>query len=79
MLKDLVLDWINNGCDFHKGIELYQQYGLNPLLKKSFFVANKKYPVIEKKLYIELCNLANVSKTDLKKKNLPKTTHRLNK
>ena len=64
--QQLVLDWIESGCDYDRGVMLYNQYGKNAILKKSF--PGKEYRLATKLVY-ELCKSVGLNYGQLKEEN----------
>ena len=62
-IKQEVLNWIANGCDWDKGMMLYSLYGKNRVLEKN--IAGKKYTHLDK-LTAELCKSVGLNYHKLK-------------
>jgi len=50
--KQVVLDWIQSGCNYEQGAMLYSQFGKNSFLKKDFPGKQHKHAT---KIIYELC------------------------
>lgn len=59
-VREDVLLWIENGCDFSAGCQLYSQYGTNTVLKMTLFIPQKNFKAINVKLLSELCSIAGI-------------------
>ena len=51
-IKQEVLIWIAEGCDYTQGVELYRKYGKNMMLKRDFPNHQNRYST---KIVVELC------------------------
>ena len=65
--QQLVLDWIESGCDYLQGTMLYGQFGKNIFLKADFHSKQRKYST---KIIYELCKSVGLNYTQLQKENL---------
>jgi hypothetical protein len=62
--QNLVLQWIESGCDFEQGTLLYGKFGKNKSLKTYFLGKNETYVT---KLTYELCKSVALNYTQLQK------------
>jgi len=51
-IKQEVLNWIAEGCDYTQGVELYRKYGKNMMLKRDFPNHQNRYAT---KIVVEMC------------------------
>jgi len=65
--QQLVLQWIESGCDYLQGTMLYGQFGKNIFLKADFHGKQRKYAT---KIIYELCKSVGLDYAQLQKDNL---------
>ena len=65
--QQLVLDWIESGCDYLQGTMLYGQFGKNIFLRTDFHSKQRKYAT---KIIYELCKSVGLDYAQLQKDNL---------
>ena len=65
--QNLVLQWIESGCDYLQGTMLYGQFGKNIFLKADFHGKQRKYAT---KIIYELCKSVGLDYAQLQKDNL---------
>jgi hypothetical protein len=74
--KDAVLQWIESGCNYDLGVQLYSQLGKNNFLRKDFIGKQHKYST---KIIYELCKSASLDYARLQSEKLipvSQETHR---
>ena len=64
--QQLVLQWIESGCDYLQGTMLYGQFGKNIFLKADFHGKQRKYAT---KIIYELCKSVGLDYAQLQKDN----------
>lgn len=62
-VKQEVLQWIDDGCNYQIGVALYTQYGKNPFLKRDFPAHQNRYST---KIIYELCKSVGLDYQQLK-------------
>ena len=65
--QQLVLQWIESGCDYLQGTMLYGRFGKNIFLKSDFHSKQRKYAT---KIIYELCKSVGLNYAQLQKENL---------
>ena len=65
--QQLVLEWIESGCDYLQGTMLYGQFGKNIFLRTDFHSKQRKYAT---KIIYELCKSVGLDYAQLQKNNL---------
>ncbi len=65
--QQLVLQWIESGCDYLQGTMLYGQFGKNIFLKADFHTKQRKYAT---KIIYELCKSVGLDYAQLQKDKL---------
>lgn len=75
-IKSEIIEWIVSGSDYSAGVQLYNKYGTNVILKKTVFIPGRNFPSILARLKKELCAIADIPfdplrPDDLKKKSKP--------
>jgi hypothetical protein len=65
--QQLVLQWIESGCDYLQGTMLYGQFGKNIFLKSDFHSKQRKYAT---KIIYELCKSVGLDYAKLQKEKL---------
>ena len=65
--QQLVLQWIESGCDYLQGTMLYGQFGKNIFLRTDFHSKQRKYAT---KIIYELCKSVGLDYAQLQKDNL---------
>lgn len=65
--QQLVLDWIESGCDYLQGTMLYGRFGKNIFLKSDFHSKQRKYAT---KIIYELCKSVGLNYAQLQKEKL---------
>lgn len=65
--QQLVLQWIESGCDYLQGTILYGQFGKNIFLRTDFHSKQRKYAT---KIIYELCKSVGLDYAQLQKDNL---------
>jgi hypothetical protein len=65
--QQLVLKWIESGCNYLQGTMLYGQFGKNIFLKADFHSKERKYAT---KIIYELCKAVGLNYAQLQKENL---------
>lgn len=65
--QQLVLQWIESGCDYLQGTMLYNQSGKNIFLKSDFHSKQRKYAT---KIIYELCKSVGLDYSQLQKENM---------
>lgn len=65
--QQLVLQWIDSGCDYFQGTMLYGQFGKNIFLRTDFHSKQRKYAT---KIIYELCKSVGLDYAQLQKDNL---------
>ena len=65
--QQIVLQWIESGCDYLQGTMLYGQFGKNIFLKADFHSKQRKYAT---KIIYELCKSVGLDYAQLQKDNL---------
>jgi hypothetical protein len=65
--QNLVLQWIESGCDYLQGTMLYGQFGKNIFLRTDFHSKQRKYST---KIIYELCKSVGLDYAQLQKDNL---------
>ena len=65
--KQVVLDWIQSGCNYEQGAMLYSQFGKNNFLKKDFPGKQHKHAT---KIIYELCKSVGLDYAQLQREKL---------
>lgn len=65
--KQVVLDWIQSGCNYQQGSMLYSQFGKNSFLKKDFQGKEHKHAT---KIIYELCKSVGLDYSQLQREKL---------
>jgi len=73
--QQLVLQWIESGCDYEQGTLLYGKFGKNKSLKTYFLGKTQAYVT---KLFYELCKSVALNYAQLQKDSLIPTIRELN-
>ena len=65
--KEAVFEWIQSGCNYDQGVQLYSQFGKNNFLRKDFNGKQYKYST---KIIYELCKSASLDYAQLQSEKL---------
>ena len=65
--QQIVLQWVESGCDYLQGTMLYGQFGKNIFLKADFHSKQRKYAT---KIIYELCKSVGLDYAKMQKENL---------